>query len=128
MDTTSQTTVENSNGFSGSESQEQVTPTPSIEVGGDLAKGDSSSKNLQVVDYTPEQVQAAKDFIWDNMDENNRGWIAYIATLSHAERAKLYIKEIYAAFEGTTKKGVLVEEKLVIRPSSSPKSYPNKAS
>ena len=50
MDTTSQTTPENSNFFSGSESQEQVTPTPSIEVGGELAKVDSGSKNLQVVE------------------------------------------------------------------------------
>lgn len=118
MDTTSQNTHEIPNSFSGSESQEQVTPTPSIEVGGELAKVDSGSKNLQVVDYTPEQVQAAKDFIWDNMDETNREWITYIADIPASERAKLYIKEVYAAFEGSTKNGILVEEKMIIRPVS----------
>lgn len=118
MDTTNQTTPSNAN-FNGEQSgQENIIPTLSKEVGGELAKECGGSKNLQVVDYTPEQIRAAKDFIWDNMDETNREWITYIADIPASERAKLYIKEVYAAFEGSTKNGILVEEKMIIRPVS----------
>lgn len=121
MDTTPKVTPSNANGFSEENQEGQVSPTLSKEVGGGLAKECGDSKNTQVVDYTTEQVQAAKDFIWENMDETNREWIAYIAALPAAERAKLYIKEVFAAFEGSTKNGIIVEEKMVIRPSSSRK-------
>jgi len=50
MDTTNQTTPSNAN-FNGEQSgQENIIPILSKEVGGELAKGDSDSKNLQVVE------------------------------------------------------------------------------
>lgn len=52
--------------------------------------------------YSEVQIQSAKDFIWEYMDDGNRELIIGMATLSTHERHGLYVKKIECGLEMTS--------------------------
>lgn len=94
MDTTNQTTPSNANGFSEENQEGQVSPTLSKEVGGGLAKEYGGSKNLQVIEGNPEQVQAAKDFIWENLDSYGRESMILFSTTDSLKLNELELDKL----------------------------------
>lgn len=70
--------------------------------------------NTENTGFTPEQIQKAKDFIWEYMEQHNRELLVGMATLSTHERHGLYVKKVIAYLEADGKTGRISDEKLVI--------------
>ncbi len=94
LDTTPKVTPSNAKGISEENQEGQVSPTLSKEVGGGLAKECGDSKNTQVVDYTTEQVQAAKDFIWENLDSYGRESMILFSTTDSLKLNELELDKL----------------------------------
>ncbi|MEJ0083319.1 MAG: hypothetical protein WDM78_20745 [Puia sp.] len=47
-------------------------------------------------DYSTDQIQAAKDFIWDHLEDVTRRFVLYINELNEADRKKLYSHKCFA--------------------------------
>lgn len=112
--TTTNSTPSNANGFSEENQEGQVSPTLSKEVGGGLAKECGGSKNLQVIEGNPEQVQAAKDFIWGCLSEIAKNHYIRIAHLTDSERHSLYSRGLLCYLSAKVKDGLIYEEIAVL--------------
>ena len=88
----------------------------------ELKKGEQSKSGAgeghgdakTVSPYSNAQVQSAKDFIWDWMDDGNRQLIVRMATLPTHERHGLYVKQIFVEMEADQKDGLIVNERMII--------------
>jgi len=113
-DTTPKSTPSAANGFSEENQEGQVSPTLSKEVGGVNAKEGGGSKNLQVIEGNPEQVQAAKDFIWGCLSEIAKNHYIRIAHLTDSERHSLYSRGLSCYLSAKVKEGLIYEEIAVL--------------
>lgn len=76
-----------------------------------------------VSDLSPAQVQQAKDFIWDKMEDAGRSLILKICPLSPIDRQEYYIKRILFRMEAK-KNGSSFEEVFIISPEYSLVEFP----
>lgn len=70
--------------------------------------------------YSPEEVQKAKDFIWNWMDDGNKELIIGMATMQTHERHGLYVKQIFVEMEGIKTGQIVTRERMVIGLQYSP--------
>lgn len=62
-------------------------------------KGGQKSEGWGDFDHTPEQVQKAKDFIWEYLEPHNKGLILLHANTDNLKDNDLGVKKIVIGFE-----------------------------
>jgi hypothetical protein len=72
--------------------------------------------------HTPEQVQQAKDFIWEHLSPIAQEFWIDIAALPEQERKSRYTKKIMAYLSADLKDGVITQEFAVL---SIPETFQN---
>lgn len=63
---------------------------------------------------TPAQIQAAKDFVWEHLEQHAKPLLIQMATKSPKDRLGMYQKTIVVRGEAKAPFGVLTEEILII--------------
>ncbi len=74
----------------------------------------NEGKREAVKDFTPEQVQLAKDFIWEHLENHVQPILIEMAEKTPQQRIEMYEKKIFVRAEANAPNGILAEEKLII--------------
>lgn len=113
-DTTSQFTPEKTNLSSEDLGGGQGHQSGTNSIVGEDAKEVGGRKSTQVEAYTPEQVQAAKDFIWGFLSELAQDYWIGISQLPTEERHSMYQKKKLFSLSAKVKDGLICEEIAVL--------------
>jgi hypothetical protein len=71
-------------------------------------------KAIETAPYSKEQIQAAKDFIWEHLEAHTHPILIEMAGKSPEERKSMYLKRIFIRAEAKAPYGILADEILII--------------
>lgn len=60
-----------------------------------------------------EQIQAAKDFLWDHIEDRTRDFIIHISQLSEDKRKALYMNKVFC-YLSAERKGEVIGKEIAI--------------
>ncbi len=77
-------------------------------------ENNNSNKGSDKKELTTEQIQAAKDFIWEHLEPHVKPFLLKMACTSLEDRKSMYVPVIFVRAEAKAPFGVIEEEKLII--------------